>query len=112
MNEETKIYIIELLIEINDIFTALSDKLNILYFKFEPFLKDISEIPLLPSDSNPDKDKIYTNIQTSLHNINQILHKESDIPNNSVTLQRFRNQIYINTETIQKNLNTLTGEYK
>lgn len=112
MNEETKIFIIELLIDITDSFTSLSDKLNILYFKFEPLLKDISE------DSNPsnipfsDRDKIYKEIQTSLHNIHHILYNGPDTFNNFKTLQNFRSRIDMNTENIQKNLNNLTGIYK
>lgn len=112
MNEKEKITIINLLIEINDIFTHLSDNLNILYFKFEPFLKDI------PEDSNPsdikysDIDKIYKEIQTSLHNINHILYNEPDTFDNFPTLQNFRSRIDMNTENIQKQLNDLTGIYK
>jgi len=112
MDEQNKIFIIELLIEINDMFTALSDKLNILYFKFEPLLKDISE------DSNPsdikysDRDKIYIEIQTNLHNIDRILNTQLTSFPGFPERQRFRNLIDMNTANIQKNLNDLTGIYK
>lgn len=112
MDEKQKVFIIELLIEINDIFTALSDKLNILYFKFEPFLKDI------PEDSNPsdiiysDRDKIYKEIQVNLHNITHIINHKLTTFETFPERQKFRNLIDMNTVNIHKKLNELTGKYK
>jgi len=112
MNKNNKIFIIDLLVEINDIFTSLSDNLNILYFKFEPFLKDI------PEDSNPsnikysDRDKIYKEIQTSLHNITHILNDKPFSFYDFPSFQKMRNQIDMNAGDIQKNLNNLTGIYE
>jgi len=107
MNEKDKIYIVELLIEINDVFTCLSDKLNILYFKFEPLLKELDETPNPPHFTTPEREKIYADIQTSLHNIDHILYDKSFSFYDFNSFQKMRNQIDMNTENIQNNLNNV-----
>jgi len=107
MDEETKIYIIELLIEINDIFTALSDKLNILYFKFEPFLKDISETSEPPYVSTPDTNLIFTRIQTSLDDIHHLFSDNHPTDDPFFTLQYISSNLKIYSSSLQIDLNLL-----
>jgi len=112
MDEETKIYIIDLLIEINDIFTSLSDKLNILYFKFEPFLKDLSETPKPPIYSETDTNKILTRIQSGLDDIHHLCCNNHPADDPFFTLQNITSTLKFYSSTIQLDLDKLKGSKK